>query len=144
MNSLHDASLENSASNDTSALPEKNKLRDPKRVSPESTGPADELSDIPRLHLISDEPCAAGACGHDLEDGSLPYREFLARIRRFFDGPSEHLDLIADALARGRLQQPVKPMSDQELAQAIREFLSAPASPNAIEKLEAKLSTDKE
>lgn len=74
----------------------------------------------------------------------MPYREFLARIRRCFDGPSEHLDVIADAFARGRLQQPVKPMSDQELAQAIREFLSAPASPNAIAMLEAKLSTDKE
>jgi hypothetical protein len=74
----------------------------------------------------------------------LPYREFLARIRRFFDGPSEHLDLIADALAKGQLQQPATPMSDYELAQAIREFRNVPASPIAIDRLGAKLSTDKD
>ncbi|ABD08762.1 hypothetical protein RPB_4069 [Rhodopseudomonas palustris HaA2] len=73
----------------------------------------------------------------------MPYREFLARIRRFFDGPSEHLDLIADALAKGQLQKPVKPMSDYELAQAIREFRNTPASPTAIDKLRSKL-TDKD
>ncbi|MBI5128705.1 MAG: hypothetical protein HZA66_04640 [Rhodopseudomonas palustris] len=73
----------------------------------------------------------------------MPYREFLERIRRFFDGPSEHLDLIADALAKGRLQQPIKPMSDQELAQAIREFRNAPPSPHALDELGAHLSKDK-
>lgn len=71
----------------------------------------------------------------------MPYREFLDRIRRLFEGPSEHFDLIAESLAKGRLQ-PIKPMSDQELAVAIREFRELPASPSAIEKLETQLSKD--
>lgn len=72
----------------------------------------------------------------------MPYREFLERIRRLFEGPSEHLDLIAESLAKGRLKQPIKPMSDQELAIAIREFRKMPASPSAIEQLDTELSKD--
>ncbi|MFC0241761.1 hypothetical protein [Rhodopseudomonas telluris] len=72
----------------------------------------------------------------------MPYKEFLDRIRRLFEGPSEHLDLIADSLAKGRLRQPIEPMSDQELAVAIREFRKLPASPGAIEKLKTDLSKD--
>lgn len=72
----------------------------------------------------------------------MPYRPFLDRIRRLFDGPSEHLNLIADSLAQGVLKQPVRPMSDQELAQAIREFRSLPPSPRAIEKLGSHLTND--
>lgn len=73
----------------------------------------------------------------------MPYRQFLDRIRRLFDGPSAHFDLIADSLAKGRLKQPVEPMSDQELAKAIREFRSLPPSTSAIEKLGSHLGTDK-
>jgi hypothetical protein len=72
----------------------------------------------------------------------LPYRAFLDRIRRLFEGPSEHFDLIADSFAKGRLKQPIKPMSDQELAVAIREFRNLPPTPTAIEKLETHLSVD--
>ncbi|RJF77847.1 hypothetical protein [Rhodopseudomonas palustris] len=72
----------------------------------------------------------------------MPYRQFLDRIRRLFDGPSEHLDLIADSLAQGRLKQPVKPMSDYELAQAIREFQGLPPTTSAIEKLSSHLAND--
>ncbi|MCG6205580.1 hypothetical protein LPW26_13095 [Rhodopseudomonas sp. HC1] len=72
----------------------------------------------------------------------MPYRQFLDRIRRLFDGPSAHFDMIADSLAQGRLKQPVKPMSDHELAQAIREFQGLPPSSSAIEKLRSHLVSD--
>jgi hypothetical protein len=73
----------------------------------------------------------------------LPYRAFLARIRQFFDGSDEHLDLIANGLAGGSLRQPSTPMTDQELAEAIREFKNAPPSPDSLKKLGAKLSRDR-
>jgi hypothetical protein len=65
----------------------------------------------------------------------LPYREFLSRIRQFFTEPSAHLDGIADAFARGELQQPASPMSDQELAEAIRDYRRAPLSKESLRKL---------
>lgn len=74
--------------------------------------------------------------------GPLPYRAFLARIRQFFDVPDEHLDLIADGLAGGRLRQPATPMTDQELAEAIREFKNAPPSADSLKKLGSKLSRE--
>lgn len=74
----------------------------------------------------------------------LPYRHFLDRIRRLFDGPSAHFDLIAASLAEGRLKQPVRPMSDQELAQAIREFQGLPPSSTAIETLGSHLAKDED
>ncbi|MGX7742608.1 hypothetical protein DNX69_12015 [Rhodopseudomonas palustris] len=70
----------------------------------------------------------------------MPYRAFLARIRQFFDGPDEHLDLIASGLAGGELRQPATPMTDQELAEAIREFQKAPPSEDSLKKLGAKLT----
>ena len=70
----------------------------------------------------------------------MPYRNFLARVRRLFVEPSEHLDSIAEALAKGRLQQPVVPMSDQELAHAIREFQKTPPSRATLEQLGAEFS----
>ena len=76
------------------------------------------------------------------ETACLTYRAFLDRIRRLFEGPSEHFDLIADSLAKGRLKQPIKPMSDQELAVAIREFRSLPPTPTALQKLESHLTDD--
>jgi hypothetical protein len=65
---------------------------------------------------------------------------FLARIRRLFTTPSPHLDVIADAFAQGSLKQPAQPMSDQELARAIREFRSMPASAAALTKLAARFA----
>uniref|UniRef100_E6VMR9 Uncharacterized protein n=1 Tax=Rhodopseudomonas palustris (strain DX-1) TaxID=652103 RepID=E6VMR9_RHOPX len=70
----------------------------------------------------------------------MPYRAFLARIRQFFDGPDEHLDWITNGLAAGSLRQPATPMTDQELAEAIREFQKAPPSADSLEKLGAKLA----
>ncbi|TFV73196.1 hypothetical protein E4K64_21930 [Bradyrhizobium frederickii] len=53
----------------------------------------------------------------------------LENIRSLFTpDASEHLDSIENAFVEGTLKQPVRPMSDQELARAIREFRSAPVS----------------
>lgn len=70
----------------------------------------------------------------------MPNIPFLARIRRLFSGTSPHLDVIADAFRRGRLKQPAQPMSDQELARAIREFQTMPLSEAALKKLEARFA----
>lgn len=70
----------------------------------------------------------------------MPYRAFLARIRQFFDSPDEHLDWIASGLEGGRLRQPATPMTDQELAEAIREFQNAPPSEDSLKKLGAKFT----
>ena len=60
----------------------------------------------------------------------------LERIRSLFrSDTSEHLDSISDALVAGTLKEPVRPMSDQELAPAIREFRSAPVSDGSLAKL---------
>lgn len=60
----------------------------------------------------------------------------LERIRGLFTADtSEHLDSINDAFVQGALKQPVRPMSDQELARAIREFHSAPVSDWTLAKL---------
>jgi hypothetical protein len=66
---------------------------------------------------------------------TLPYIAFLARIRRLFTAPSPYLDVIADAFANGQLKQPAQPMSDQELARAIREFQNVPLSESSLKKL---------
>jgi hypothetical protein len=73
----------------------------------------------------------------------LPYIAFLARIRRLFAAPSPHLDVIADAFAQGRLKQPAHPMSDQELARAIRDFQNMPLSEASLKKLGARFSEPK-
>ena len=60
----------------------------------------------------------------------------LKRIRSLFrSDTSEHLDSISGALVAGTLKEPVRPMSDQELAPAIREFRSAPVSDGSLAKL---------
>jgi hypothetical protein len=63
---------------------------------------------------------------------------FLARIRRLFTAPSPHLDVSADALTHGALTQPAQPMSDQELARAIRDFQNMALSDAALKKLGAR------
>lgn len=61
----------------------------------------------------------------------------LERIRRLFTSDaSEHLDSIRDAFVAGTLKEP---MSDQELARAIREFRSAPVSDGTLAKLSQRL-----
>jgi hypothetical protein len=60
----------------------------------------------------------------------------LERIRSLFTpDTSEHLDSIKNAFVKGTLKEPVRPMSDQELARAIREFRSAPVSDWTLAKL---------
>ena len=73
----------------------------------------------------------------------LPYIAFLARIRRLFTAPSPHLDVIADAFAQGTLKQPAQPMSDQQLARAIRDFQSMPLSEASLKQLAARLADKK-
>ena len=58
----------------------------------------------------------------------MPYSAFLARIRRLIRAPNPHLNVIADPSAQGDTKQPAQPMSDQELASAIREFYSIQAT----------------
>jgi hypothetical protein len=64
----------------------------------------------------------------------------LKRIRHLFATDSgEHLDSISAAFLQGRLKQPARPMSDQELAHAIREFQAVPVSDWTIAKLSQRL-----
>lgn len=60
----------------------------------------------------------------------------LKRIRGLFaPDASEHFDSIRDAFERATQREPVQPMSDHELARAIREFRSAPACDRSLAKL---------
>jgi len=52
--------------------------------------------------------------------------EFLDRIRQLLKSESDaHVDHIKGRLRRGRHAAPAQPMSDQELARAIKEFQKA-------------------
>ncbi len=66
----------------------------------------------------------------------MTYTTFLARIRALF-GPhdGDHLDQIVEGFSRGTLTAPGRPMTDQELARAIREFQSFPVSERSMRKL---------
>jgi DNA-directed RNA polymerase specialized sigma54-like protein len=64
----------------------------------------------------------------------------LERIRRLFaSGPGEHLDSISEALMNATLKEPVRPMSDQELARAIRECRSVRVADRTAAKLSRHL-----
>ena len=66
----------------------------------------------------------------------MPYRWFLSRVQQLFGtDPDLHFQCIEDGFKSGKLKVPVQPMTDQELAQAIREFQSAPLSDEALQKL---------
>ena len=66
----------------------------------------------------------------------MPYRALLARIQQLFGADlAAHLDSIEDGFRNGRLKLPVQPMSDQELARAIREFQAEPVSDQTLRKL---------
>jgi hypothetical protein len=72
----------------------------------------------------------------------LPYRAFIAWIRRLFGTSDERRRWVADALAEGRQNQPANPMTDSELARAIREFREAQPSLETLGKLGSTLSQD--
>ena len=77
-------------------------------------------------------------------DKNMPNIAFLYRLRQLFGGTTNpHLDGIAEALADGRLKQPAHPMSDQELARAIREFRSLPLSDASLKKLAERFAEQK-
>ncbi|MGJ4943482.1 hypothetical protein ACQR1W_23090 [Bradyrhizobium sp. HKCCYLS1011] len=69
----------------------------------------------------------------------MPHIAFLHRIRQLFGTSSPHVDVLAEALADGRLKQPAQPMTDQELARAIREFQNAPPSEATLKRLRERL-----
>lgn len=70
----------------------------------------------------------------------MAYEAFLSRIKRVFETRrDEHLDRISDAFSKGTLAPPVRPMSDQELARAIREFRARPVSEMTIRLLAKRL-----
>jgi hypothetical protein len=56
----------------------------------------------------------------------VPYRPFLDRIRKLLSvRPGAHFDSTAHGFRSGRPRPPARPMTDQELARAIREFQAA-------------------
>ncbi len=70
----------------------------------------------------------------------MPYRPFLSRIQGLFGArPDAHLESIADALKNGRIEIPIQPMTDQELARALREFRDKPVSDRSVRKLGTRL-----
>ena len=70
----------------------------------------------------------------------MPYAELLGRIRQLFKSDADaHLDEIARALRSGALVGPRQPMSDQELAHAIREFQASEISEWSRQQLAKRL-----
>lgn len=59
----------------------------------------------------------------------------MEHIRHLFRADrSKHLDSISEAFLNGTLQEPARPMSDQELARAIREFRTGPMREETLAK----------
>lgn len=70
----------------------------------------------------------------------MPYRLLLARIQRLFGSDADaHLQSIEDGFKDGRLKVPSQPMTDQELAHAIREFIATPVSDVALKQFGDRL-----
>ena len=66
----------------------------------------------------------------------MPHRPFLSRVQKLFASIADPLFIsIEDGFRSGRLRPPVQPMSDQELARAIREFQGSPISDSALRSL---------
>jgi hypothetical protein len=58
----------------------------------------------------------------------MSYQQRLSRIRRLFEAADARLAMIVKGLNNARLKVPVAPMTDHELARAIREFQAGPGS----------------
>uniref|UniRef100_Q07QQ9 Uncharacterized protein n=1 Tax=Rhodopseudomonas palustris (strain BisA53) TaxID=316055 RepID=Q07QQ9_RHOP5 len=58
----------------------------------------------------------------------MPHSPFLRRIKQMFSAPGAYVRSLKDGLKGRRLIVPARPMTDQELARAIREFLAASGS----------------
>jgi hypothetical protein len=70
----------------------------------------------------------------------MPYTELLGRIRQLFKSDADtDLDHIARAFRSGAPLPPAQPMSDQELARAIREFQASEISDWTRQKLAKRL-----
>lgn len=73
----------------------------------------------------------------------MPYRPFLSRIQRLFGAAADdHFERVAEALETGRIGLPARPMSDRELARAIREFKATPVSDQTLRKLATRFKAD--
>lgn len=71
----------------------------------------------------------------------MPYTQFIGRIRQLFRSDADaHLDDIKRSLRTGRLKAPAQPMSDQELARAIKEFQQSEISDWTRQKLAKRLA----
>jgi hypothetical protein len=74
----------------------------------------------PRCHdvcVISDSPAAAGN-----ESRLMPHRRLLDQIQQILRAPSAHIQSLKAGLKGRRIKVAATPMTDQELARAIREF----------------------
>ncbi len=70
----------------------------------------------------------------------MTYMPLLVRVRQLFKSArDEHLDCVVDALSTGVLHAPARPMSDQELARAIRDFRAAPVSDWSMQRMKKRL-----
>lgn len=71
----------------------------------------------------------------------MPYVNILRRIRRLFKSASDpDLDDIEQGFRKGALTPPAHPMSDPELARAIRTFQASAMSYGARQKLAKRLA----
>ena len=76
----------------------------------------------------------------ETESHSMPYRPLLARIQKLFrSGADPHFKSIEDGFKSGRLELPAQPMTDLDLARAIREFQAKPVSDWAVRKPDVAL-----
>jgi hypothetical protein len=62
----------------------------------------------------------------------MPHRQFLSRIKQMLRLPGARFEGIRGRLKVGRLKGPALPMTDQELARAIREFQATPVSDRTL------------
>lgn len=56
----------------------------------------------------------------------MSYQQLLSRIRRLIEAAEARLVAMVHGSTSARLKVPAAPMTDQELAQAIREFQAGP------------------
>jgi hypothetical protein len=62
----------------------------------------------------------------------MPHRQFLSRIKQMLRAPGARFQSIRGRLKGGRLKGPAPPMTDQELARAIREFQATRVSDRTL------------
>jgi len=84
-----------------------------------------------------------GVAGCRIGRTAVSQLAFLHRLRRLFGGEGPDVESIAAALSDRRARTIAHPMSDQELARAIREVQGVPASEAALKNLSDRLAAAK-